>query len=447
MCCCSCVTSEPDFEEYFESQNNQKVKGLGGDQDVIEEEKRVAKLNPEKCIVRMNKLRKLYGKSVAVERASFALDYGECFALLGVSGAGKTTTFKCMTGEEFPTNGEITINGYDITKQSGFEQARKCVGYCPQFDAIFDGMTVKEHLEFYAKIKGIIPDLRKSLIKKQIQDMDLQEHENVKAEKLSGGNKRKLSVAMAILGNPPIIFLDEPSTGVDPKAKRFMWSVISKISTQRKKSSVIITTHSMDEAEALCTKMGIMGYELEMKIMSLNDQDLKNIKQQFQIDDKPVHLQQIQIILKKFYSEHLLSQIKEDGTGREIFIQLQQDEELVNLDDFIRWSYLESRGDFIIDLLTKEFNQIEVLEHFNQTYKLRILNQSKSIGYLFGLMEDIKKKYDIQEYSISQTSLEQIFNKFAKAAEEKEKRSQKVKPKKIKKVKQYQKTLDHDSDY
>jgi ATP-binding cassette subfamily A (ABC1) protein 3 len=88
--------------------------------------------------------------------------------------------------------------------------------------------------------------------------MDLREFENIHAMNLSGGNKRKLSVAMALIGNPPIVFLDEPSTGVDPKAKRFMWTIVSKISTLRKKSSVIITTHSMEEAEALCTKMGIM---------------------------------------------------------------------------------------------------------------------------------------------------------------------------------------------
>jgi len=120
-------------------------------------------------------------------------------------------------------------------------------------------------------------------------DMDLVNYRNIRANNLSGGNKRKLSVAMAILGNPPLIFLDEPSTGVDPQAKRFMWNIISKISTQRKKSAVIITTHSMEEAEALCTKMGIMvggnfkcfgssqhikdkygtGYELEFKIRTL----------------------------------------------------------------------------------------------------------------------------------------------------------------------------------
>ena len=85
--------------------------------------------------------------------------------------------------------------------------------------------------------------------------MDLTEYVNVRANNLSGGNKRKLSVAIAILGNPPIVFLDEPSTGVDPQAKRFMWNIISKISTLRKKSAVIITTHSMEEAEALCSKM------------------------------------------------------------------------------------------------------------------------------------------------------------------------------------------------
>jgi ATP-binding cassette subfamily A (ABC1) protein 3 len=109
--------------------------------------------------------------------------------------------------------------------------ARRLIGYCPQFDAIFERLTVREHLEFYAVMKGITTGYRERLIEKQIEEMDLREFENIRAEQLSGGNKRKLSVAMALIGNPPIIFLDEPSTGVDPKAKRFMWSIVSKIST------------------------------------------------------------------------------------------------------------------------------------------------------------------------------------------------------------------------
>lgn len=133
------------------------------------------------------------------------------------------------------------------------------------------------------------------MINKLIDDMDLRDFVDVQASTLSGGNKRKLSVSMAMVGNPPLVFLDEPSTGVDPQAKRFMWNIISKISTQKKKSSVIITTHSMEEAEALCTKMGIMvkgqfkcfgpsshikdkfgtGYEIEFKIMPLKDEFLQ----------------------------------------------------------------------------------------------------------------------------------------------------------------------------
>lgn len=132
--------------------------------------------------------------------------------------------------------------------------------------------------------------------------MDLTDYTNIRANNLSGGNKRKLSVAMALIGNPPLVFLDEPSTGVDPQAKRFMWNIISKISTQKKNSSVIITTHSMEEAEALCTKMGIMvdgafkcfgtsthikdkygtGYELEIKVRNLTEVEIQTIADQNQ---------------------------------------------------------------------------------------------------------------------------------------------------------------------
>jgi ATP-binding cassette subfamily A (ABC1) protein 3 len=119
-------------------------------------------------------------------------------------------------------------------------------------------MSVEEHLWFYAKIKGIPIEFRLDLIERQITEMNLQDHKYKAAGTLSGGNKRKLSVAIAILGNPPIVLLDEPSAGMDPEARRFMWQVVSQISSKQKKSAVILTTHAMDEAEALSTKMGIM---------------------------------------------------------------------------------------------------------------------------------------------------------------------------------------------
>lgn len=118
-------------------------------------------------------------------------------------------------------------------------------------------MTAKEHLELYAAIKGIPSHLVDELVQIKLKEMDLKTYENILAGTYSGGNKRKLSVAIAMLGNPPIVFLDEPSTGMDPKARRFMWDVISRIATKRKRSSIILTTHSMEEAEALSTKIAI----------------------------------------------------------------------------------------------------------------------------------------------------------------------------------------------
>ena len=148
-------------------------------------------------------------------------------------------------------------------------------------------LTVEEHLWFYTKIKGVPASKRHSMVEKSIDALNLKDHRKKQSKNLSGGNKRKLSVAIALLGNPPIVLLDEPSAGMDPEARRFMWSVVEKISQRDKKSAVILTSHSMEEAEALSTKMGIMvrggifrcfassqhvknkygiGYEVEVKI-------------------------------------------------------------------------------------------------------------------------------------------------------------------------------------
>ncbi len=139
------------------------------DDDVLAEEKRVESLPKDKVQVRVDKFRKGYERAfkpmyLAVEKTSFGLDYGECFALLGVNGAGKTTTFKSLTGEITPTSGEISINGMDIERDFG--KIRKLIGYCPQHDAIFDQMTVEEHLDYYARIKGIRKELIAPLVEK-----------------------------------------------------------------------------------------------------------------------------------------------------------------------------------------------------------------------------------------------------------------------------------------
>lgn len=122
---------------------------------------------------------------------------------------------------------------------------REGLGYCPQFDALIENLTVREQLELFYDLKSLSRKYKDRAISKKIEELNLKEYEDKLSGTLSGGNKRKLSVAMAMIGNPRIIFLDEPSTGMDPKARRFMWKVISRVATEKKNSTVILTTHSM----------------------------------------------------------------------------------------------------------------------------------------------------------------------------------------------------------
>ncbi|RYH30057.1 ATP-binding cassette domain-containing protein [archaeon] len=196
---------------------------------------------------------------VAVQCLSFGIPKGECFGFLGINGAGKTTTLSILSGELTPTAGKAFIHGYDIIYHQ--QRIRQLIGYCPQFDALFELLTVREHLDLYANIKGLSKlgtDECSRLIEKKMIEMNLTLYSDKLAGSLSGGNKRKLSVAIATIADPPIVFLDEPSSGMDPVARRFMWKVIARMSTLESRCSVMLTTHSMEEAEALCSRIGVM---------------------------------------------------------------------------------------------------------------------------------------------------------------------------------------------
>lgn len=267
-------------------------------------------------------------------------------------------------------------------------------------------------------------------------DMDLQDYVDIRANNLSGGNKRKLSVALAMLGNPPLVFLDEPSTGVDPQAKRFMWNIVSKISTLRKKSAVIITTHSMEEAEALCTKMGIMvngefkcfgssqhikdkygtGYELEIKIRSLSEEEVNGELLKIQ-GYMPLNANNVQRYLRSAGEDgqKLLEELNDDGMYGDMWDELQT--KAIEPAEFVTWFFTETEGEKTIAALEPVFQQFEIIEHYGNSWKIKVSRDSYSIGYLFGLMEDIQSKTAVSEYSVAQTTLEQIFNTFALQAE------------------------------
>ncbi|GLE02420.1 hypothetical protein PINS_up011258 [Pythium insidiosum] len=235
----SIMTADPQIEATAEVE----------DEDVAAEAERVACGGADKDVIRLERLRKVYrdGHKVAVKNLSFGLKRGECFGFLGINGAGKTTTMKMLTGDIVPTAGGATLSGFDILTQQ--LEVRREIGYCPQFDALIDLLTVREHLELFAQIKGVPRSELASVVQEKMEQLNLTAFENKLAGSLSGGNKRKLSVAIAMIGSPSILFLDEPSTGMDPVSRRFMWDVISEISTYNKEATVVLTTHSMEECE------------------------------------------------------------------------------------------------------------------------------------------------------------------------------------------------------
>ena len=214
--------SNPRFRNFF-LVNPVKIEEnfYEREEDVENEELKALNTDPLSTMVNIRKLRKVFFPSfapakVAVESISLNISESECFVLLGVNGAGKTTTFRMLTGEYFPTSGEIYLNG--VSAISSLEKARKNIGYCPQLNPLSEFLTVEEHLKLYCEIKGIQKTVE--ILKESLTSLELFECKDKLAGTLSGGQKRKLCVALALLGNPSVVFLDEPSAGMDPMARK-----------------------------------------------------------------------------------------------------------------------------------------------------------------------------------------------------------------------------------
>ena len=253
------ATNSIRVKMYFSRRDINVNRSKEVDSDVQAEEDRVMRSNPKTTddVIQLRRLRKVYnGEKVAVDRITFGLQRGQCFGLLGINGAGKTTTFSMISGENAPTKGTAVLCGMDMIEEP--VKVRRLLGMCPQSHALLDLLTVREHLELFGRIKGVPEEDMNDVIEYRMEDMGIKQYENKKAMSLSGGNKRKLSVAQALIGNPPLVLMDEPSTGMDPVSRRALWDIISMVSAKRKECTIIITTHSMEEAEALCTKVGIM---------------------------------------------------------------------------------------------------------------------------------------------------------------------------------------------
>ena len=203
--------------------------------------------------IKIENLTKKYKDTVAVDNLSLTVLKGELFSLLGVNGAGKTTTIKMLSCLTRPTEGDAFVGGYSVTKES--EQVKRLIGVSPQETAVAPGLSVKENLELICGIHGFSKEKTSAKIRELSEQFALADVLNRKAGKLSGGWQRRVSIAMALISEPKILFLDEPTLGLDVIARHELWEIIRSM---KGKITIILTTHYMEEAEALSDCIGIM---------------------------------------------------------------------------------------------------------------------------------------------------------------------------------------------
>lgn len=206
-----------------------------------------------KTAIKINNLTKQYKDVVAVDNLNLEIYEGELFSLLGVNGAGKTTTIKMLSTLVMPTNGDATILDYSILEEK--DKIKNIVDVSMQETAIARKLTVDENIEFYAKLSGQTKEEVNDSKEKVYKAFELDKVKNKQASKLSGGWQRKLSIALALVSNPKVLFLDEPTLGLDVIARRELWKTINGL---KGKMTIILTTHYMEEAEALSDRIGIM---------------------------------------------------------------------------------------------------------------------------------------------------------------------------------------------
>ena len=203
--------------------------------------------------IRIENLTKKYKDVVAVDTLNLSVHKGELFSLLGVNGAGKTTTIKMLSCLTHPTSGDAFLNGKSICKESA--TVKSMIGVSPQETAVAPGLSVRENLELMCGVYGFTKDKQNAKITELTELLGLESVSKKKAGKLSGGWQRRLSIAMALISEPEILFLDEPTLGLDVLARSDLWDLIRSL---KGKVTIILTTHYMEEAEALSDRIAIM---------------------------------------------------------------------------------------------------------------------------------------------------------------------------------------------
>ncbi|XP_066249197.1 phospholipid-transporting ATPase ABCA3-like [Euwallacea similis] len=329
---------------------------------------------PNTNTLRVMKLKKSYSGRQVVNNVSLELKKGECMGILGVNGAGKTTTFRMLTREEVKDKGEIKISNINIDNN----QYLRKLGYCPQNDALNYSLTGRDILKTMAMLRGIRDD---RIVDNFLDIFGLKEFADIPCEQYSGGNKRKLSFAVAVIGFPDFILLDEPTNGVDPLSRRKFWTLIKEIK-KLKQNSFILTSHSMAECEAVCN-------------------DLKIMKQG---------------IIKK---EGTISKLKNEIAGFNVMLKLKPPHSEPTDQDEVDGVSTEDNIKTLADLKTRLkdlYPEGEIKDEHSGLLHFYIKTENKKWARLFEQFEDLKLRngHLIEDYAISEASLEDVFLEVAK---------------------------------
>jgi ATP-binding cassette subfamily A (ABC1) protein 3 len=439
---------------------------LPEDDDVSKEQDRVAEGGANDDLIVLSQLTKIYDNGmVAVNNMSLGIAPGECFGLLGINGAGKTTTMGMLTAEFPPTSGDATLAGFSVSNEP--EKTRRRIGYCPQFDAHFDNLTGREHVELYASIKGVPLKFVKEAAAAKLAEVGLSVSDSDRLSAgYSGGMKRRLSLACATIGQPQIVFLDECSTGVDPVARREIWQLISDMVSdsnvpREERTSVILTTHSMEECEALCPRIGIMatgqlrclgsaqhlknkfgkGYQVEMKVSITDREDddflinkaaLARTKEPessvrgdeeespSSLEGREIYLNMDETLaaLRSLTGDDRLSDMitVDNPTGYNIWKDASTNSG-VGLDDLAAFGTSELRMFKLEAFMSEHYPTYVLRERQDSKARYEVNSEGVRISNIFASIEANKEDLRLADYGVSQTSLEQVFNMHAAEAE------------------------------
>ncbi|KAJ8686330.1 hypothetical protein QAD02_022124 [Eretmocerus hayati] len=318
----------------------------------------------EESLFLVYELQKQYGKVVAVQDISFGVNGGECFGLLGVNGAGKSTTFRMMTGQELPNNGVMYLCRKNLAKDRSSYLSQ--IGYCPQNDAIIRSLNTYDHLRLFARLRGVPEQQVESEVKEWVNKLNLHACASQPSGTYSGGNKRRLNIAISLIGAPNIVLMDEPTTGVDPAARRSLWNVIQ--ACQNTGQAIILTSHSMEECEILCNRLAIM---VDGKFVCIGA--AQELKQRFGAGYN------IQIKLEPERSKNEISKIKVD---------------------------LENA----LDCQLTDENSGYLMYHVSST--------NMTWRGMYDVMKRLQDKYSsIEDFSVLSSTLEQLFLQFSKSSQ------------------------------